>query len=146
MYRLQRVAPVLLLLASGACSAVSTQGLVPSQKPAASSPSAEASEGAAIPAELLGEWDSQKGTDAVTLTLSESGSYVVRRGVATGRGAVSASADGTQLEFFGGDPCSVRGSYEWSIEGDTLDFTPVGEDGCPGRTAVLDELIYTRAE
>ena len=99
-----------------------------------------------MPEELVGEWESQKGSDPVTLTLQESGSYVVMRGVATGRGAVSASADGTQLDFFGGDPCSGRGSWEWSIEGATLDFTPVGEDECPGRTAVLDELIYTRAE
>jgi hypothetical protein len=138
------MAPVLLLLA-GACSA-STQSGAPSLTPASNSTSAEASEGPAIPAELVGEWDSQKGTDPVTLTLREGGSYIVMRGVATGRGAVSASADGTQLDFFGGDPCSGRGSWEWSVEGDTLDFTPVGEDECPGRTAVLDELIYTRAE
>ena len=146
MHRFQRVAPVLLLLASGACGAVSTPSVAPSQATPTSSPSAAASEGVAIPAELVGEWESQKGTDPVTLTLQESGSYVVMRGVATGRGAVTASADGTQLDFFGGDPCSGRGSWEWSIEGDTLDFTPVGEDECPGRTAVLDELIYTRAE
>jgi hypothetical protein len=120
--------------------------VAPSQANATSTPSEEASEGPAIPVELVGEWESQKGSDPVTLTLRESGSYIVMRGVATGRGAVSASADGTQLDFFGGDPCSERGSYQWSVEGDTLDFIPVGEDGCPGRTAVLDELIYTRAE
>jgi hypothetical protein len=146
MRRLDRLTLVLLLLVTGACTTLSTQSTAPSRTPADRSPSAEASEGAAIPEELVGEWASQKGSDPVTLTLGESGSYVVTRGVATGRGAVTALADGSRLDFFGGDPCSGRGSYEWSIEGDALDFTPVGEDECPGRTAVLDELIYTRAE
>lgn len=133
------------LLATALC--VSACAAEASQSPTVPSGSAaEASEGPAIPEELLGEWESMKGTDPVTLTLQAAGSYRVTRGVANARGAVSASADGTQLDFFGGDPCSERGTWEWSIEGDTLDFTPVGEDGCPGRTAILDELIYTRAE
>jgi hypothetical protein len=137
---------VLLLLAVGACNTATPHSAAPSPTSQARSPSAESSDEAAIPNELLGEWESQKGTDPVVLTLRESGSYHVRRGVAQGFGAVSASAGGAQLDFFGGDPCQERGSYEWSIQGDTLTFTPVGDEGCPGRAAVLDGLTYTRRE
>lgn len=87
-----------------------------------------------------------KGTDPVVLTLLEMGSYRVQRGAAHGFGSVALSADGMHLNFYGGDPCQERGSWQWSVEGDTLNFTSVGEDGCPGRTAVLDELTYTRRE
>jgi hypothetical protein len=146
MQRLHRVLPLILLFAGAACSSTGTQSVAPSEAATTSTPSVEPSEGPALPQEVIGKWDSQKGSDPVTLTLQENGSYIVTRGVATGRGAVSASNDGAQLDFFGGDPCLGRGSWEWSIEGDTLDFTPIGEDECPGRTAVLDELIYTRAE
>jgi hypothetical protein len=137
---------VLLLVAIGACNTATPQSAAPSPTSRTASPSAESSEDVAIPTQLLGEWESQKGTDPVVLTLRESGSYYVRRGAAQGFGAVSASAGGAQLDFFGGDPCQERGSYEWSIEGDALTFTPVGEEGCPGRAAVLDGLTYTRRE
>jgi len=107
-------------------------------------PSAEASEAVPIPADLVGDWESQKGTDPVILTLRQNGSYSVKRGVARGMGAMRA-ANATQLDFYGGDPCPERGSYEWTIEGETLTFTPVGEDECPGRAAILKGLTYTRA-
>jgi hypothetical protein len=145
--RLTQLVPVLLLLvAIGACNAATPYSAAPSATSLTSTPSADKSDAAALPMELIGEWESQKGTDPVVLTLRESGSYHVRRGVAQGFGAVSASAGGAQLDFFGGDPCQERGSYEWSVQGDTLTFTPIGEDGCPGRTAVLDNLTYSRRE
>ena len=108
-------------------------------------PSPEPSEAVPIPAELVGDWESQKGSDPVLLTLGANGYYSVKRGVARGMGAMTAANAG-QLDFFGGDPCSDRGSYEWTLEGETLTFTPVGEDGCPGRAAVLKDLTYTRAD
>jgi hypothetical protein len=129
---------VLLVLGAG-CSAASTPSVGSSP-----TPSAEASEAVAIPDELIGDWESRKGTDPVVLTLMESGAYRVKRGLARGMGAMAAVND-RQLDFFGGDPCPERGSYEWTIEGDTLTFTAVGEDECPGRAAVLDGLTYTRA-
>ena len=130
--------PLLLLVASAGCSAASS----PSQG-SSPTPSAEASEALPIPDELVGDWESRKGTDPVILTLEGNGDYRVKRGVAQGMGAMSA-ANARQLDFFGGDPCPDRGSYEWTIEGETLTFTPVGEDECPGRAAVLDGLTYTR--
>jgi hypothetical protein len=130
---------LLLLVLSAGCSAASTPSVEPSP-----TPSAEASEAAPIPDELIGDWESRKGTDTVILTLQESGAYRVKRGVARGMGAMSA-VNARQLDFFGGDPCPYRGSYEWTIEGETLTFTPLGEDECPGRAAVLDGLTYTRA-
>jgi hypothetical protein len=130
---------LLLLVASAGCSNASTPSVAASH----STPSAEASERGPIPDELVGDWESRKGTDPVVLTLQESGAYRVKRGVAQGMGTMAAVSD-RQLDFFGGDPCPERGSYEWTIEGDTLTFTPVGEDECPGRAAVLDGLTYTR--
>jgi len=126
-------------MACAACSASGTPSVAPSP-----TPSAEASEAVPIPAELVGDWESQKGTDPVILTLRQNGSYSVKRGVARGMGAMRA-ANATQLDFYGGDPCPERGSYEWTIEGETLTFTPVGEDECPGRAAILKGLTYTRA-
>jgi hypothetical protein len=143
MGRLQRVAAVLLVLAAG-CSAGTTQGVATPQTISTGLPSAEASEQAPIPEELLGDWESQKGTDPVVLTFLESGQYRVRRGYARGFGSMA--ADGKRLEFFGGDPCLDRGSYEWSIQEGTLTFIPVGRDQCPGRAAVLDGLVYTRSD
>jgi len=137
--RLTRLIPLLPLVASAGCSAASS----PSRALSAT-PSAEASEALPIPDELVGDWQSQKGTDPVILTIGENGYYRVKRGPAHGMGAMSA-ANARQVDFFGGDPCPYRGSYEWTIEGETLTFTPVGEDECPGRAAVLDGLTYTRA-
>ncbi len=140
MSRPKRGISLLLLVASAACSTPSAPSVTASH----STPSVEASERAPIPDELVGDWESQKGTDPVILTIQASGAYGVKRGVARGMGAMAAVND-RQLDFFGGDPCPERGSYEWTIEGDTLTFTPVGEDECPGRAAVLDGLTYTRA-
>jgi hypothetical protein len=50
------------------------------------------------------------------------------------------------MDFFGGDPCSDRGSYDWSTDGETLTFGLIGEDGCPGRATVLDGHTYTRRD
>ncbi len=139
MSRPNGVMSLLLLVASAACSDPSAASVTASH----STPSVEASPRAPIPDELIGDWESRKGTDAVILTLQASGAYRVKRGVARGMGAMAAVGD-RQLDFFGGDPCPERGSYEWTIEGETLTFTPVGEDECPGRVAVLDGLTYTR--
>jgi hypothetical protein len=140
MSRATWVISLLLLVASAACGSPSA----PSATTSHSTPSVEASARAPIPDELIGDWESRKGTDPVILTLQESGAYRVKRGLARAMGAMAAVGD-RQLDFFGGDPCPERGSYEWAIEGDTLILTPVGEDECPGRAAVLDGLTYTRA-
>jgi hypothetical protein len=50
------------------------------------------------------------------------------------------------LDFYGGDPCSGRGSYDWSTDGETLTFRLIGEDECPGRATVLDGYTYTRPD
>jgi hypothetical protein len=140
MSRPKWVISLLLLVASAGCTTPGASGVTAPH----STPSVEASERAPIPDELVGDWESRKGTDPVILTLQESGAYRVKRGLARGMGAMAAVSV-RQLDFFGGDPCPERGSYEWTIEGDTLTFTPLGEDECPGRAAVLDGLTYTRA-
>jgi hypothetical protein len=143
MRRLPVVVPALILVAS-ACSTAGPQSAPAVQTSPTSTSSAEASETAAVPDELVGEWEGQKGSDPVLLILQRDGSYFVRVIVPPHRGAFSASADGTLLEFFGGYPCMDRGSYEWAVEGDTLTFTVVGEDQCPGRQSILDPLTFTR--
>jgi hypothetical protein len=142
---LQRITPV-VLLATAACSAASTQIVAPSPSSPASTPSAAASVRVEVPDELVGEWESQKGSDRVLLTLNKNGSYFARIIIPPHHGAFSVSADGTQLEFFGSYPCMDRGSYEWSIDGGKLTFTVVGEDECRGRQSILDPLTYTRRE
>jgi hypothetical protein len=137
--QLKWVIPFLLQVLSAACTS-STPSVASSP-----TPSAEASDAVPILDELIGDWESRKGTQTVLLTLRENGSYRVKRGLAQGMGTWRA-ASASQLDFLAGDPCpGRRGSYEWTIEGETLTFTPLGEDECSGRAAVLDGLTYTRA-
>jgi hypothetical protein len=99
-----------------------------------------------IPAELVGEWTTEIDGETWILTLQATGTYLVQiqRGAVSHDGAIS--VDGTTLNFFGGDPCSNRGSYDVSTEGETLTFRSIGDDRCPGRATVLDGHTYTRRD
>ena len=110
---------MLLLVVGAACSTPSAPSVTASH----STPSAEASERAPIPNELVGDWDSQKGTDPVILTIQESGAYRVKRGLARGMGAMAAVGD-RQLDFFGGDPCPERGVLRVDHRGRYADLHP----------------------
>jgi hypothetical protein len=109
--QLKWVIPFLLQVLSAACTS-STPSVASSP-----TPSAEASDAVPILDELIGDWESRKGTQTVLLTLRENGSYRVKRGLAQGMGTWRA-ASASQLDFLAGDPCpGRRGSYEWTIEG-----------------------------
>jgi hypothetical protein len=147
MRLLRRLTPGLVFAFAAACTASNaptpTPEAVVSPSPTAS-PSTSAAP--AIPDDLVGEWTTEIGVETWNLTLRASGSYLVdiQRGAVSHDGAIS--VDGNKLNFFGGDPCSERGSYDWSTEGGTLTFSVIGQDECPGRATVLDGLIYTRSD
>jgi hypothetical protein len=147
MRLLRRLAPGLAFAFVAACTA--SIAPTPTPEPVGfPAPTASPSASAAppIPAELSGEWTTEIDVDTWKLTLQAGGSYLVQlqRGAVSHRGAIS--VDGNTLDFFGGDPCSDRGSYDWSTDGETLTFGLIGEDGCPGRATVLDGHTYTRRD
>jgi hypothetical protein len=143
---MQRVpsASGLVLMALAISSCAGTQASVPaasaSPRPTAS-PTAQPTERPdAAPEELQGEWQTTNG-DPATLTILRT-SYHVRRGGGFGRGNIS--VDGEEIVFSGSDLCEGSGTYVWQIEDGTLTFTPVDDDPCGGRTAVLIDRVYER--
>ena len=95
-------------------------------------------------AALFGQWQTTiSAGDSVTLALRE-GTYAIGRGAATGRGRMKVTAGGA--EFSGSDLCDGIGNYRWSLQGDTLSFTSVGEDECSGRSEVLDGITYKKRQ
>ena len=76
----------------------------------------------------------------MTLTLTEGG-YQITRGANQASGAISVPGD--RIEFSGSTVCSGTGTYRWSLNGNALVFTLIGEP-CPGRSEVLDAYTYTK--
>jgi hypothetical protein len=145
MRLLRRLAPGLAFAFGAACTASNVPTLTP-EPVVLPSPTAISSASATIPipAELVGEWITEIDGETWRVTLQATGAYLVQleESTVTHDGAIS--SDGSTLDFFGGDPCSNRGSYEWSMDGETLTFRSIGEDRCPGRATVLDGHVYTR--
>ena len=147
MRLLRPLAPGLAFALGAACTA--SNAPTPTPEPLAfpsltAGPSASAA--LPIPPELVGEWTTEIDGGTWNVTLQAAGAYLVQpqRGAGSHVGAIS--FDGNNLDFFGGDPCSNRGSYDWATDGETLTFRSIGEDQCPGRATVLDGHTLTRRE
>lgn len=97
----------------------------------------------AAPPELEGVWQTDLGNgDRVQLNL-RGNDYIITRGPNSGSGDIS--VDGGLIVFSGSNLCSGVGTYQWSVEGDSLTFTPTESgDPCSGRRPVLDGVTYTR--
>ena len=95
------------------------------------------------PRELQGSWGTilRGSGEQVTLTLSEGG-YQITRGSNQASGAISVPA-ADRIEFSRSTVCSGTGTYRWSLNGNALLFTLIGEP-CPGRSEVLDAYTYTK--
>jgi hypothetical protein len=98
------------------------------------------------PRELQGVWVTilNDGTrQQVTLTLSEN-AYQIRRGGDRAVGAIAVHGD--QIEFSQSSLCVGAGTYRWSLKGNSLLFTPVNSDPCPGRSEVLEGQAYSKGD
>ena len=147
-----RAAMMLIAVACAACSGGSSASTtatpsVPASEEQSSTavPSAAPSADDSAPDELQGLWEATITTgEDVTLELRASG-YTVNRGGAVGSGSIS--VDGSQI-VFSTTLCQLgKGPYEWSIEGETLTFTPLEpRDPCGNRIIFLEGASYTRVE
>jgi hypothetical protein len=133
---------VLAALVTGGCAG--TQSGLPaasvSPQPTESATPLPTERADMAPEVLQGEWQTTNG-DPATLTILRT-SYQVRRGGGFGRGNIS--VDGQEIVFSGSELCEGSGTYEWQIEDGTLTFTPLDDDPCGGRTAVLIDRVYER--
>lgn len=147
MRLLRRLAPGLAFAFGAACTA--SNASTPTPEPLGfPTPTASPSASAAlpIPAELVGEWTTEIEGQTWIVTLQAAGAYLVQPQRGAGSHVGGISFDGNNLNFFGGDPCSNRGSYDWSTDGNTLTFRSIGGDECPGRATVLDGHTLTRRD
>lgn len=99
-----------------------------------------------LPAKLVGAWRLESGptTDLVHLYLRPS-AYTVSRGGGSHTGQVE--ADGSILRFTalcGDSSVEGVGRYRWTLDRNALHLVLLGRDECSGRSAVLEDAIYTR--
>ena len=96
----------------------------------------------AAPAELAGEWRAELDNgDRVQLALRGT-RYFLARGASAGSGDIS--VEGNVIVFSGSNLCDGVGTYEWTVQGDSLTFAPTESgEACSGRS-VLKGVTYTR--
>jgi hypothetical protein len=100
---------------------------------------------ATAPPELQGLWKATISTgEDVTLELGPS-EYTVDRAGTVGSGSIEGEGD---IVVFSSALCELgSGPYRWSIDGETLTFTPLEpRDPCANRIIFLEGAAYTRAE
>ena len=94
-----------------------------------------------VPLELRAAWTTRLGDETMTLTLFER-SYAVRRGPNRTTGGLG-TRDG-EIRFLASTACNGTGTYRWSLQGNSLRFSPVSPDECPGRFEIMDNTTYQR--
>ena len=94
----------------------------------------------AAPQELEGVWLRDEGNQGVTRLVLRGNSYSFPQAPEGGR----ISVDGDLIEFSNGTYCDFVGTYRWSIQGETLTFTPVEPDQCLPRQGMLIFGPFTR--
>ena len=92
------------------------------------------------PAELQGRWRAVIEAAPAVLTFAATDYTIVWRGGGNGQIEV----EGDEITFSGSLDCPGDGTYQWSIEGDTLHLEPVGTDACPFRAEWARKGPYTR--
>jgi len=73
--------------------------------------------------------------------LLNSGAYTIARGQNQASGVIAVL--GNRIEFSQSSVCSGTGVYTWTLTGNSLQFTMLG-DPCPGRAEVLAGLTYIK--
>lgn len=104
------------------------------QDPAAAAP-------APAPPELQGTWTAVFRGQRATLTLRET-EYEFTWGVQPHVGTISVGGD--QIEF-SSSSCDGSGIYRWLLTGNSLLFSAVERDPCPGRSEFFNNRTYTRS-
>jgi len=148
------LATVVLAIGLAACggqsgpTAADQTGSVPSATPrsaatAIPAPGPTAWPRTPAPAELQGKWrTSINDADKPVLTITDFKYTIERLGIGTG----AIEVHGDQIDFFGSNLCSGRGSYTWSIDNGTLTLTAAGPDPCPNRADAIRDRPFTRLE
>lgn len=157
MHRLLIFRIVLIALVTTACSSTAGDPSVTTAQPVASTiatpttevpttteaPITTTTAADAAPPEMEGVWRTDLGNnDRVQLNL-RGNDYIITRGPNSGSGDIS--VDGDLITFSGSTLCNGVGTYQWTVEGDSLTFTADDSgDPCSGRRPVLDGVTYTR--
>lgn len=157
MHRLLIFRIVLIALVTTACSSTAGESSVTTAQPVASTiatpttevpttteaPITTTTAADAAPPEMEGVWRTDLGNnDRVQLNL-RGNDYIITRGPNSGSGDIS--VDGDLITFSGSTLCNGVGTYQWTVEGDSLTFTADDSgDPCSGRRPVLDGVTYTR--
>jgi hypothetical protein len=99
----------------------------------------------AAPLALQGLWGTVL-TDGEQVTLRLlAQTYQISRGADGASGTIAVNGD--QIAFSRSSACNgpdTTGTYRWSLKGDSLLFTAVDFDPCPGRSIVLAGYTYTK--
>ena len=77
--------------------------------------------------------------ERVILALGESNYEIIRR---RNNASGSITVQGDEIVFWPSTVCDGTGTYRWSLTGDSLTFTTLIRDGCPGRSEVLAGQTY----
>jgi hypothetical protein len=95
----------------------------------------------AAPDALRGRWQTTLANgEAITFTIQES-TFQIRRGPGANGGSLQVHGDTMSLTTAS---CEGVGEYRWSVEGDRLTITLLGEDSCPNRSDALAGSVFQR--
>jgi len=93
------------------------------------------------PAALQGRWRTViNDNDKPVLTITDFKYTIERLGIGTG----SIEVHGAQIDFFGSNLCSGKGTYTWSIEDGVLTLQSVEPDPCANRSDAIRGRPFRR--
>lgn len=146
------LAAVVLLVSLRVGQELSSRQRPPSTPPpsatSAAGPTASAPPGGLVPAALTGNWILSKSAPGSSPDLVFQGN---RYELDTSGGITfgNVTVNGNEMDFFNGSMCRIPlpggvGRYRWSLRGGLLQFTPLGQDPCGGRTRPLANQTYVK--